>query len=128
MDKRTSGNREGRHERVPSTIIGDVAGKVAIVVDDIVDTGSRIATSADLLKRSGAKQIYGAATHAVLSGDATERLLASPLEQLVVTDTIQIPDDKKAPGLVQLSVAPLLAQAIVRIHNHQSIHDLYHLK
>lgn len=127
VDKRTNGNREARSNKVPSTIIGDVAGKVAIVVDDIVDTGSRIATSADLLKRSGAQKIYGAATHAVLSGDATERLMASPLEQLVVTDTIQIPEDKKAPGLVQLSVAPLLARAIVRIHNHQSIHDLYHL-
>lgn len=125
VDKRTGGNRESRSNEVPSTIIGDVRNKTAIIVDDIVDTGSRIATSAALLKRSGARHIYGAATHAVLSGDATERLLDSPLEQLVVTDTIALPDAKRAPGLVQLSVAPLLAQAIIRIHNHQSIHDLY---
>lgn len=127
VDQRTMDNRRATTIASPSAIIGEVAGKTAIIVDDIVDTGARIATSAALLKRAGARQIYGAATHAVLSGAAPDRLMQSPLEEMVVTDTIQLPAAKAVPGLVQLSVAPLLAQAMVRIHNHQSIHDLYHL-
>ena len=112
VDKRTESNREARHEQLPTTV---------------VDTGSRIANSATLLKKCGADRVFGVATHAVLSGDASQRLLDSPLEKMVVTDTIVIPEEKQTENIEQLSVAPLLAGAINRIHNHLSIHDLFQL-
>lgn len=115
-------------ENLPDMIIGDVAGKVAIVVDDIIDTGHRMASSARLLKENGAKAVYGVATHAVLSGDSTQALQNSELAQVIVTDTIHLPEEKRFDKLVQLSVAPLLAGALTRIHNHESIHDLYQVQ
>ncbi|WP_276860394.1 ribose-phosphate diphosphokinase [Limosilactobacillus ingluviei] len=128
VDKRTEDNRTaGGEEHIPDMIIGDVKGKTAIVVDDIVDTGHRITASAALLKKFGAKDIYGVATHAVLSGEAASELQASDLKQVVVTDTIKLPAAKQFDKLVQLSVAPLIKGALVRIHNHESIHDLYKL-
>ena len=81
--------------------------------------------SAQALAKFGAKKIYGVATHPVLSADATTILQDSLLEKLVVTDTIHLPAEKQFPKLVQLSVADLLKEAIVRIHNHQSIDTLF---
>lgn len=128
VDNRTDEVRERTSQEVPEYVIGDVKDKVALIVDDIVDTGIRMSLSAAALKKFGAKDIYGIATHAVLSGDAVNTLEKSQLKKMVVTDTIQLPEEKHFDKLVQLSVADLLKEAIVRIHNHQSIDTLFNRK
>lgn len=125
VDKRDQTNREREHEKVPETLIGDVSHKTAVIVDDIVDTGSRMANSAKLLKKCGADHIYAAATHPVLSKGAVSRIEDSPIEKLVVTDSIVLPKEKQSAKIVQLSVASLLGDAIARIHSHQSLQPLF---
>lgn len=125
IDNRAEEVREQTVQEVPEYVIGDVKGETALVVDDIVDAGVRMKLSAQALKKFGAKDVYGVATHAVLSGNAVQTLQNSQLEKLVVTDTIHLPEEKKFDKLVQLSVADLLKEAIVRIHNHQSIDTLF---
>lgn len=128
IDNRNNEVRERTEQEVPEYVIGDVKGKTAIIVDDIVDTGVRMNLSAQALKNFGAAKVYGIATHAVLSADAVNTLQNSPLEKMIVTDTIQLPKEKKFPKLVQLSVDDLLKEAIVRIHNNQSIDTLFNRK
>lgn len=128
IDNRNDEVRERTEQEVPEYVIGDVKGKTAIIVDDIVDTGVRMNLSAQALKNFGAAKVYGIATHAVLSADEVNTLQNSPLEKMIVTDTIQLPKEKKFPKLVQLSVDDLLKEAIVRIHNNQSIDTLFNRK
>ena len=128
IDNRNDEVRERTEQEVPEYVIGDVKGKTAIIVDDIVDTGVRMNLSAQALKNFGAAKVYGIATHAILSADAVNTLQNSPLEKMIVTDTIQLPKEKKFPKLVQLSVDDLLKKAIVRIHNNQSIDTLFNRK
>ncbi len=128
IDNRNDEVRERTEQEVPEYVIGDVKGKTAIIVDDIVDTGVRMNLSAQALKNFGAAKVYGIATHAVLSADAVNTLQNSPLEKMIVTDTIQLPKEKEFPKLVQLSVDDLLKEAIVRIHNNQSIDTLFNRK
>lgn len=110
---------------VPSSIIGDVSGRIAIVIDDMIDTGTRFDVSATALKQAGAAKIYGCATHAIFSQDATEKLQDSDLEKVIVTDTIQIPAAKQFGKLVQLSVGPLLGDAIKLVHEQQPVDSLF---
>lgn len=119
--------RGAKTTETPTSIIGDVANKTALVVDDIVDTGVRVANSAELLKSCGAKEVYGVATHAVLSKGAVERIQNSAVKNVVVTDTIDMPAEKRIDKLVRLSIADLLAGAVASIHNHESIHYLYNM-
>ena len=128
IDNRNDEVRERTEQEVPEYVIGDVKGKTAIIVDDIVDTGVRMNLSAQALKNFGAAKGDGIATHAVLSADAVNTLQNSPLEKMIVTDTIQLPKEKEFPKLVQLSVDDLLKEAIVRIHNNQSIDTLFNRK
>lgn len=128
IDNRNDEVRERTEQEVPEYVIGDVKGKTAIIVDDIVDTGVRMNLSAQALKNFGAAKVYGIATHAVLSADAVNTLQNSPLEKMIVTDTIQLPKEKEFPKLVQLSMDDLLKEAIVRIHNNQSIDTLFNRK
>lgn len=128
IDNRNDEVRERTEQEVPEYVIGDVKGKTAIIVDDIVDTGVRMNLSTQALKNFGAAKVYGIATHAVLSADAVNTLQNSPLEKMIVTDTIQLPKEKEFPKLVQLSVDDLLKEAIVRIHNNQSIDTLFNRK
>lgn len=128
IDNRNDEVRERTEQEVPEYVIGDVKGKTAIIVDDIVDTGVRMNLSAQALKNFGAAKVYGIATHAVLSADTVNTLQNSPLEKMIVTDTIQLPKEKEFPKLVQLSVDDLLKEAIVRIHNNQSIDTLFNRK
>lgn len=102
-------------------IIGDVKGKRAILVDDIVDTAGTITQAAIALMEEGAAEVYACCTHPVLSGPAVERLRVSPIKELVVTDTIPLPPEKRLPNITVLSVAPLLAQAIRNIHENRSV-------
>lgn len=106
-------------------IIGTVEGKTAILLDDMVDTAGTLAQSADALRRKGAKHVYAAATHAVLSGPAIERLEKSEIEELVVTNTIPLGAKATCKKLHVLSVAPLLGEAIKRIHFQDSVSSLF---
>lgn len=108
------------------SIIGDVAGKKAIVVDDMIDTGHRIISSTEALKRAGATKVYAAGTHAVFSDNATAKLQASAVEQVVVTDSINIPDEKHFAKLAVVSVGELIGKAIQLIHDDQPIDVLFH--
>ena len=107
-------------------IMGEVDGKTALIVDDLCSTAGSIVQAARALKEAGAKEIYAAITHAVLSGPARERLAASPLKELVVTNTIPIPQERMLPKIKVLSVAPLFAEAIRCIHDETSISVLFH--
>ncbi|MDI9370434.1 MAG: ribose-phosphate pyrophosphokinase [Synergistaceae bacterium] len=106
-------------------VIGDVDGKTAILVDDIIDTAGTICNAAALLKERGAVKVYACATHGVLSGPALERLEYSEIDEVVLTDTIPLPESKKSAKIVQLSIAPLFAEVILRIHNDRSVSSLF---
>jgi len=106
-------------------ILGEVKNKNVVIVDDLIATGGSLIEAAFALKNAGAKKIYGAITHPVLSGDSVKKIENSPLEKLYVTNTIPIPEEKKSPKICVLSIAPLLAEAIRRIHNEESVSCLF---
>ncbi len=106
-------------------IIGNVQGKTTILVDDIIDTAGTITLAANALAEHGAKEVYACCTHPVLSGPAIERIQNSKIKELVVTNTIAIPEEKKMNKIVELSVAPLIGEAIIRVHEEQSISALF---
>lgn len=108
-------------------IIGDVVGKDCIMVDDMIDTGGSIVTGAKALMERGAKRVFACCTHAVLSGHAIDNIEKSPIEELVITDTVPLDGAKRLHGskVTVLSVAPLLANAICRIHNDDSVSELF---
>ena len=106
-------------------ILGDVKGKHAIIVDDMVATAGSLVEATEAIKREGAKDVYATITHAVLCGPAIERLSKSKLKQLVVTDTIPITKEKKIDKIKVLSVSSLLADAIRRIHEEESVSSLF---
>jgi ribose-phosphate pyrophosphokinase len=106
-------------------IIGDVAGKIAIMVDDIIDTAGTLVAGAQALIDAGATKVYAAATHPVFSGDAIERINNSVISQIIVTDTIAIPKDKMSPKIVQLSIGPLLGQSILHIVKDEPISQIF---
>ncbi|WP_027086716.1 ribose-phosphate diphosphokinase [Cohnella panacarvi] len=106
-------------------IIGDVSGRTAILIDDIIDTAGTIALAASALKQAGAVELYACCTHPVLSGSAMDRLDASPLKEIIVTDTIPLREPCSSSKIKVLSVAPLIGEAIVRIHEQQSISRLF---
>lgn len=106
-------------------VIGDVRGKLAIILDDMIDTAGTITQAADALKKQGAAKICACCTHAVLSGPAIERLEKSEIMELVVTDTIPKKPGVKSEKLRYLSVAPLLGEAIKRVHFGESVSSLF---
>ena len=106
-------------------IMGDVKGKHAVIVDDMVATAGSLVEAVDAIKKAGALNVYAAITHPVLCGPAIERLKESKLKELVVTDTIPIPEEKKLKNIRVLSVASLLGEAIKRIHEEESISVLF---
>lgn len=106
-------------------IIGDVKGKSVIMIDDIIDTAGTITMGAEALLERGAKEVYACCTHPVLSGPAVERLKKSPIKEVVVTNTIPLPPEKNFDKIKVLSVAPLLGEAIIRIHEDLSVSKLF---
>ncbi len=106
-------------------ILGEVEGKNAFLVDDIIATGGSLIEAAGALKKAGVKKIYAAVVHGVLSGNAIANIEKSIIEQLIITNTIPLEDHKKCPKIKVLSVAPLLAEAIKRIHMEESISCLF---
>lgn len=106
-------------------IVGDIEGKNAIIIVDIVDTAATVSAAADVLVENGAKAVYACCTHAVLSGDSIQRIQDSALTELVVTNTIHVPKEKRIPKITILSVAPLLAEAIEHVHNEKPVSPLF---
>lgn len=121
VDKRRVNDREAE----VMNIMGEVKGKNVCIVDDLIETAGTLVEAVTALKSAGAKAVYAAATHPVLSGPAIERIKKSELEELIVTDTIPIDKKKMIPKIKILSVAPLLGKAIERIHNEESISVLF---
>ncbi|QXE24499.1 ribose-phosphate pyrophosphokinase [Richelia sinica FACHB-800] len=121
IDKR----RQAHNVAEVLNVIGDVRGKTAVLVDDMIDTGGTIAEGARLLRQEGARQVYACATHAVFSPPAVERLSSGVFEEVIVTNTIPIPESKRFPQLVVLSVANLLGETIWRIHEDSSVSSMF---
>jgi ribose-phosphate pyrophosphokinase len=118
--------RTGNDERVEAmTVIGEVRDRAVLIVDDEVLTGGTLVAAAEGVIAHGATVVYAAATHPILSGPAVERIEKSPIKELVFTDTIPIPPKKRLPNMTILSVAPLLGEAISRIHTGQSVGALF---
>ena len=121
IDKR----RDGPNVALFMHLIGDVRGRDCLIIDDMIDTAGTLVQAADALEREGARRIMACGTHPVLSGPAMARIVGSPLEELVVTNSIPLGKDKLHPKITVLSVAPLLAEAIRRIHDEESVSTLF---
>ncbi|GAB3055423.1 ribose-phosphate diphosphokinase [Salinicoccus sesuvii] len=106
-------------------IVGEIEGRTAIIIDDIIDTGGTMKLAAQALLDKGAKEVYACCTHAVLSGPAISRIEESVIKELVVTNSIQLPEEKKSSKIVELSVGELMAQAIVRVYEEESVSLLF---
>ncbi|WP_173918014.1 ribose-phosphate diphosphokinase [Halobacillus sp. Marseille-Q1614] len=106
-------------------IVGNIEGKTAIMIDDIIDTAGTITLAANALVENGAKNVYACCTHPVLSGPAIERIDNSRIKELVVTNTIPLGEEKAIDKITQLSVAPLISEAIIRVHERQSVSILF---
>lgn len=122
VDKR----REGNDDRaIASTIIGDVKDKNAIIFDDEIDTAGSMMETVKVLNKFGARNIYAGCTHGILSGPAIERIKDSAIKELVVTNTVPLPEEKRIDKITVLSIAPLFAEAIKRIHNEDPLGELF---
>ncbi|OLC00392.1 MAG: phosphoribosylpyrophosphate synthetase [Candidatus Rokubacteria bacterium 13_1_40CM_68_15] len=121
IDKR----REGPNQAVAMHLIGDVHGQDVVVIDDMIDTAGTLVQAVEALAREGARRILACGVHAVLSGPAIDRIRSSALEEVVVTNSISVSDAKRAGRLTVLTVAPLLGEAIRRIHDEESVSTLF---
>ena len=121
IDKR----REGPNSAVAMHLIGEVEGRDAVVIDDMIDTAGTLIQAVQALSREGARRIIACGVHPVLSGPAVDRIKASTLEEVVVTNTIPVSEAKRAARVTVLSVAPLLGEAIRRIHSEESVSTLF---
>ena len=113
------------NESVTGKVVGEVDGQTCVVIDDMIDTAGTITKAVDALFAAGAKEVIVAATHAVFSGPAVERLKASKVTEVVVTDSLPIDEDKRFDGLTVLSIAPLLARAIREVFEDGSVTSLF---
>src|SRR6266536_3486203 len=109
----------------PNRVVGDVEGRVCLILDDMIDTGGTIAKAADILYESGAADVIVAATHAVLSDPATERLKNSRISEVVVTNTLPLPPEKRFDKITVLSIAPLIGRAIREVFDDGSVTTLF---
>lgn len=121
IDKR----RSGPNQIAEMKVVGDVKDRTCIIVDDMIDTGGTLVKACETLIKEGAKRVSACCAHPVLSGNAKEGLAASSLEEIIVTDTILIPKTFQLKKLTVLSVAPLFAEAIRRIHSDDSVSSLF---
>jgi ribose-phosphate pyrophosphokinase len=122
VEKRRAGEA-GKSESL--TLVGDVSGRVAIIVDDEVDTGGSVCNAVQVVYERGAREVYLSFTHAILSGQAAERLRKLPITEIVTTNTVPILPEKRLPNMTVLSVAPLLAGVIWRVHEGQSVGEMF---
>lgn len=112
---------------IPS-VIGNVDRKNAIIIDDLIDTGKTMTLAARALIENGAKSIYAGCTHPVFTGDSIYKIESSPIKELVVTNTIQLPKEKRSKKITTISIAPLLVDAIDRIHHEKAVSPLFELE
>ncbi len=124
IDKR----RPAHNQSEVLTVVGEVEGRNCLITDDMVDTAGTMASAVRALHERGAKAVYACATHALLSGNAVEKLTQAPLTELVVTNTIHVPEGRRFPELVVLSVAELLARAIEYIYSNDSVSQLFEIR
>ncbi len=122
IDKRRIGNT-GRTEAMH--VIGDVEGRSVLILDDEIDTGGTIIEAIRVLRENGCKEVIVSGYHAILSGPAIERLRAADVREIVVTDSVPIPEHKRLPNMTVIPIAPLLGDAIGRIHSGQSVGALF---
>jgi ribose-phosphate pyrophosphokinase len=122
VEKRRVGNND---EREAVTLIGNVAGRDVIIVDDLVDTAGSILEAVNIVKENGARDVYLSFAHPVLSDPAIERLKGLPIKEIVCTDTIPIPQNKMLPNMTILTVSELLGEVIVRTHEGRSVGELF---
>ena len=122
IEKRRLGNDD---QAESLNVIGEVEGKTALTFDDEVDSGGSMLSAVSALREQGVKDVYACVTHGVLSGDAPARIATSPLTELVVTDTIPPPDEMRNGTVTVLSVAPMLGEAIRRIHEGMSVGEMF---
>jgi len=106
-------------------LIGDVKDKDVVIADDMIDTAGTLIQAVDALRREGARRILACAVHGVLSGPAIARIKESVLEEVIITNTIPLPPERQLSKMRVLSVAPLLAEAIRRIHDEESVSTLF---
>ncbi len=123
IEKRRVGNDD---DAEALNLIGDVEGCPAIIVDDEIQTGGTLVEGIELLRRRGATAVYAGATHPILSGSAVARIEKSSVEELVVSDTVPLPPEKRIDKITVLSLAPLIGEAIGRIHTGRSVGELFH--
>ena len=122
VDKR----REGNDDRaIASTIVGDVTGKNAIIFDDEIDTAGSMIETVKVLQKFGVKNIYAGCTHGILSGPAIERIKNSGIKEMVVTNTVPVPENKRIDNLTILSIAPLFAETIKRLNEERPLGELF---
>jgi ribose-phosphate pyrophosphokinase len=113
------------NEVVAANVIGDVAGRSCVLLDDMIDSAGTICASADLLREEGATDVWAMATHGVLSGPAIDRLKNSSLTKVVITDTLPLPPEKQLESIEVLSVAPLIAQAVLSVFEDSSVSEIF---
>ena len=118
--------RDQRNVSETKSVVGDVAGKVCVVVDDMIDTAGTLTHGVDVLVEAGATEVYAAATHPLLSDPAVDRIKNSQIKQLVVTNTLPLPSEKQFDKLVVLSIAPTIAQTIKAVFEEESVSSLFH--
>ena len=123
VEKRRVAGNQDKTELL--NIIGDVDGKTAILMDDEVDTGGSMVSAAAALIEAGVTCVYASSTHGVLSGKAVEKFRDSPIEELVCTDTVPLPEEKRNGKVKVISIAPLFGEAIHRIHSGMSIGAMF---
>jgi ribose-phosphate pyrophosphokinase len=107
-------------------VIGDVAGRLCVLTDDMIDTASTVCSASELLLERGATGVWAMATHGVLSGPAIDRLKNSPIERIVLTNTLPLPPDKQIPKIEVLSIAPLIAEALGAVFDDASVSEIFH--
>lgn len=114
------------NEAVAEEVVGEVEGRTCVIVDDMIDTAGTMCAAADLLTARGASEVYMAATHGVLSGPAMERLDAASVKEVVITNTIPIPEGAASKKIKVLSIAPVIAQALDHVFEDTSVSELFH--
>ncbi len=119
-------SRREAHKIEEMVVEGDVRGRPCVLIDDMIDTGGTMVEGAKALQAQGAGDIYVAATHAVLSGKAVPRLEESPIKQVVVTNTLPIPEEKRIDKLTVLSIAPIIASALQAVFEDESVSEIFH--
>jgi ribose-phosphate pyrophosphokinase len=122
IEKRRTGN-DGTAETL--NVIGDVKGMRALTFDDEIDTAGSLVGAVDALRQAGATEVYAAATHPIFSGPAIQRIKKCPVEEVVVTDSVPVPEGKRTEKVTVLSIAPLLGEAISRIHTGRSVGEMF---